>query len=310
MPVADLAVEAFLVLRRAFFDPSGRPLPFSLRAKANTQDDPFDEHVHALLSAELREDAKAQKAPGPLITPDIVLFRPQACSSTSREALRSDSSRILGLEVKKLERVSPGGPIARASGMDFNSTPPCGTVRSYDRRGRALDMRGFYLFVCLERQQEGRGPGELGTFILSALALCDGDLLNADFEYYLAVAGERSKQIGVGTYGDGANRVRPMVIFANPLGSPILDRSVTLVHRQDRLEAECPELRSVGMIRRTAMAHPTALQDLPETRAFTCYRLATDGGTVFDVLDPFAIPKRTEKTSGRGKFVVQVEPGA
>lgn len=308
MPVTDLAVEAFLILRRAFFDANGHPIAFPLRAKANTQDDPFDEHVHALLSAELYGDAKAQKAPGPLITPDIVLFRPQACRSASREALAKNSTHILGLEVKKLERVSSLGPVARASGMDYNSTPPCGTVRSYDRRGKALDMRGFYLFVCLECKEEGLTPGDLGIYYLSALALCDGDLLNADFEYYLAVAGERSKQIGVGTYGDGANRIRPMVIFANPLGSPLLDRSVTLVHRDGGLEEAHEELSRVGTIRRTAIAHPTSLLDLAEVRGFACYRFRADGGAAFDILDPFAMPKRTEKTSGRGKFVVDVEP--
>ena len=309
MQDSDLAVEAFLILRHAFFDARGKPIPFPLRAKANTQDDPFDEHVHALLSAGLRGDARAQKAPGPLITPDSVLFRPLACRGASREALRSDSTKILGLEGKKLERVTPAGPVARATGMDYNSTPPCGTVRSYDRRGRSLDMRGFYLFVCLERQHEGRGSGDLGVFSLSALALCDGDLLNADFEYYLAVAGERSKQIGVGTYGDGANRVRPMVIFANPLGSPKLDRAVTLVHGKSGLAVQHRELSPIGTIRRTALSHPTALQDLPQIRTFPCYRFTSDGGAEFDVLDPFTIPRRTEKTSGRGKFVVDVEPG-
>ena len=122
---------------------------------------------------------------------------------------------MMGIEVKKLER-GQDGKIARASGLDYNSTPPCGAIRVYDASGQPLDMRGFYLFVCLERGKR------VGTNWLSALALCDGNALNADFDYYLAVAGERSKEIGVGTYGDGANRNRPMVIFANPLGSRLL----------------------------------------------------------------------------------------
>ena len=54
-----------------------------------------------------------------------------------------------------------------------------------------------------------------------------------------SLAGERTKEIGLGTYGDGANRNRPMVIFANPLGSDVLDRKITLVHeRRDLADAD------------------------------------------------------------------------
>ena len=34
--------------------------------------------------------------------------------------------------------------------MDYNSTPPCKTVRVYAATKTALDIRGFYLFVCQE----------------------------------------------------------------------------------------------------------------------------------------------------------------
>ena len=34
--------------------------------------------------------------------------------------------------------------------------------------------------------------------------------LNQDFDLYLAIVGAREKQIGLGTYGDGVNRQRPM----------------------------------------------------------------------------------------------------
>jgi hypothetical protein len=88
--------------------------------------------------------------------------------------------------------------------------------------------------------------------VLSALALCDGNLLNRDFAYYLSVVGERTKQIGLGTYSDGANRSRPMLIFANPLGIAPLDHSVTLVHERGDLESEWPELVRVGILRRTS----------------------------------------------------------
>jgi hypothetical protein len=213
---SDLSVEVFKVLRNAFFDEHGKALEFALPPKRNTQDDPFDRHVIALLEARLPDDISCVSAPGPLVSPDMALIRKQTARELTAEKLRADATAAIGLEVKKLERGS-NGQIARASGLDYNSTPPCGTIRVYDAGGKPVDIRGFYLFVCLEN-----GSAE-GHYRLSALALCDGDVLNADFKYYIDITGERSKDIGVGTFGDGANRNRPMVIFANPLGANCLE---------------------------------------------------------------------------------------
>jgi hypothetical protein len=202
------------------------------------------------------------------------------------------------LEVKKLERAE-GGTVARASGMDYNTTPPCGTVRVYDGAGQPLDIRGFYLFVCQEKV-----PGERRQYRLSALVLCDGNLLNSDFDYYLSIVGERTKQVGLGTYGNGANRTRPMLIFANPLGVSLLDRTCTLVHSLADLEKGFAPLCRVGVIRRS----------LPDGRHsdFHAYRLKSDvpsAHTLFDLVDPFPTPARTEKTQPRGRFRVDVQPG-
>lgn len=46
----DLSAETFIVLRRALFDPAGFPLPFKLRDKRNTQDDPLDEYLQAVVA--------------------------------------------------------------------------------------------------------------------------------------------------------------------------------------------------------------------------------------------------------------------
>ena len=294
MQPTDLSVDAFKILRRTFFGDNGAGLEFDLRDKRNTQDDPLDEYVADIFERSFSSDVKCQRAPGPLITPDIALTRPALCSGIDRITLKTDVTRLLGIEVKKLER-GDSGVIARSSGLDFNSTPPCGTIRVYDVAGQPLDMRGFYLFVCMERATT---PGKNR---LTALALCDGNVLNADFTYYLAVAGERSKEIGVGTYGDGANRVRPMVIFANPLGSRLLDRQVTLVHGRSDLAEVDQELSSVGRIRRTVPGSDAAM--------FYCYRLKADANGSFDELDPFPNPKRrSEKTAGRGRFKLNVRP--
>ena len=134
---------------------------------------------------------------------------------------------------------------------------------------------------------------------LYILALVDGDLLNADFNLYLQTVGERQKTIGLGTYGDGADRRRPMLIFANPLGATELDRHVNLIHRSPLLDSETEDLRKVYEIRRTAKA------GLAE--AFSCYRFYGDtpDHTQCELLvDPFPTPEREQRTRPRGKFVL------
>ena len=293
----DLTAEAFISLRSAFFNEGAAPREYPLRPKQSTQDDPFDEYVHRLLSERLPQ-VQCVRAPGPLISPDLVLLRPEACNGASRQALRSDLHRIVALEVKKLERTSSGS-IARASGLDYNTTPPCGTVRVYDRDKRPLDIRGFYLFVCQEAV-----PEREGFYRVTGLVLCDGNLLNADFDLYLEATGQRRKKIGLGSYGDGVDRTRPMFIFANPLGVPQLDRHATLVHPSSDLEQEFPRLRCIGTIRRT-------IREEGEEAVFYCYRLQEDVSasfSPFDLLDPFPQPKRTERTQRRGRFIVDISP--
>lgn len=295
---ADLSVEVFLALRNYFFDSRGAAKPYELREKGNTQDDPLDEFICRVLAANLQGDITVVKASGPLITPDLAIHRLGQLDFLPRKDLRADLSRIVGLEVKKLQRQSTGR-IARASGMDYNTTPPCGTVRIYDREGSALDIKGFYLFVCQETQQ-----GDERTYKLTALALCDGNLLNEDFRYYKSIVGKRSKEIGIGTYGDGANRLRPMTIFTNPLGAPSLDHRSTLIHARDDLEAEDSALRRVGSIERSV---PN--EKHPGFRTFHCYRDRRDAlgdADPFYERDPFPQPRRTKDTVPRGRFRIDV----
>lgn len=288
MPLSDLTIETFLILREAFFRANGSPKPFALREKHNTQDDPLDEHIASLLTSRLT-NALCQKASGPLISPDLVLYRPDECSRATREALRNDVSRIVAIEVKKLER-GENGQIARASGLDYNTTPPCGVVRVYDGDDRPLDVRGFYLFVCQERNSEGKA-------FLSALALVDGNTLNDDFDLYLRITSQREKEVGLGTYGDGANRNRPMLIFANPLGAPQLDRASSLISSNAAAGSDA-RIRLVYRIKRQTIAG--------EWREFSVHRKAADiseNWTVEELIDPFPQPAgRISATQARGKF--------
>jgi hypothetical protein len=295
--LTDLTTETFLILRSSFFRKGENPEPFRLRDKRNTQDDPLDEYIHKMLSDQLPADVDCLKAPGPLITPDLVILRAEVCKRAARATLTSNLTHVVAIEVKKLER-KQGGTMARLSGMDYNTTPPCGTVRIYDSSGAALDIRGFYLFVCQETVR-----GQTGRYQLTALILCDGNLLNEDFNYYLSIVGERVKEIGLGTYGNGANRTRPMLIFSNPLSTPQLDHNVTLIHSREDLEREIPQLRQVGIINRTIQRGGA--------NVFYCYRLIDDvpkDHRQFELLDPFPLPVRTVKTQPRGRFRLNFQP--
>lgn len=288
--MADLPTIAFLKLRRRFFDDAGKPIPFLLRDKLNTQDDPFDEFLAENVLAGLNAVACA-RASGPLITPDMVLYRPDRCAHVEAPALTNDIDRIVGIEVKKLERTARGG-VARASGLDYNTTPPCGRVRVYDAAGRVLDIRGFYLFVCLEP-----APAGAKGVVVTALCLVDGNALNADFDLYLSITGEREKRIGLGTYGDGADRARPMLIFANPLGAAALDRRATLIHPDARLSESVPDLLLAYHLHRSV---PDG-----KVRTFHCYRTRSDtpqGWRASDLRDPFPTPTRDARTRPRGRF--------
>ena len=288
MALSDLTVEAFLILRNEFFNHDGSPRSFSLREKRNTQYDPLDEYIAAIIKAELT-DANCQRSPGPLTSPDLVIYRRNECENVPSELLRDDLSRIVAIEVKKLER-SETGRIARPTGLDYNTTPPCGTVRIYDSDSQPVDIRAFYLFVCQEATANG-------MFILSSLALCDGNTLNADFDLYLRITTQREKEVGLGTYKDGANRNRPMLIFANPLGADILDRSCTLISSAD---FSGTELR-VRLVYRISRSIPNEA-----ARLFYAYRKAEDipvDWNVSDVVDPFPQPAhRVTITQQRGKF--------
>lgn len=293
MTCSDLIVDAFTLLRNEFYNSDGTSKPYTLRDKRNTQDDPFDEHIDKILKSGLKT-ADCVKASGPLITPDLVLFRPELCKDVSAVTLCKDLTKIVGIEVKKLERTSTGA-VARASGLDYNTTPPCGTIRVYDMDSKPVDVRGFYLFVCQETVE-----GRTNTYQLSAMALCDGNVLNRDFDLYLSAVGQREKKIDLGSYKNGADRTRPMFIFANPLGSTKLDHSVTLIHPSQGLELSNQDL---------GLAYRLYRSSVKKEHVFYCYRIKSDippDHTVVDLRDPFPTPSRVTRTQSRGKFRLPV----
>lgn len=275
-----LLVTTFSVLRNHFFDSKGRPIRFKLREKKNTQDDPFDEYISNLLDKELKKQgAHCQKAPGPLISPDMVVYKQM-----------EEKIVIFGIEVKKLERYVKNGPVARRTGLDYNSTPPCGTVNIYNSNDKEMPIKCFYLFACLEMDR-------LDNNYVSAMCLCDGSILNDDYDLYKEITGTREKSIGIGTYGDGANRDRPMLIFANPLGCTLLDHKITLISGLDLQENN----GNIGLKWRFIRKDISGNE-----RVFYTYLSKDDideSAGVSDVFEPFPRPQKREvKTQGRGRF--------
>lgn len=282
--MADLPTVTFLRLRQRFFDSGGRPIPFRLRDKRNTQDDPLDEFLAVNVLTQL-EDVTCIRAPGPLIAPDFVLYRDTHISRAD------DLNQIVGIEVKKIER-TPQGAVARATGLDFNTTPPCGTIRVYDAATRPIDIRGFYLFVCLEHLP--RPPRQA---ILSALAVVDGNILNDDFSLYLSITGERTKRIGLGTFSDGVDRARPMLIFANPLGVPELGHGASMIHADRALAASISDLTLAFVLKRSVAEGAF--------HTYYCYRHSRDGNDpIRELVDPFPTPLRDTRTRPRGRFTL------
>ena len=167
----DLSTEAFLTLRSHLYAGPGNPVQLDLRDKRNTQDNPFDEYIaeDVLDSIDGVETVKASA----LTSPDIVLYRPQKLAESSKGDIEGSLDTIVGVEVKKLER-NKSGSVARPGGLDYNTTPPCGKVRVYDDRNRTLDIRAFYLFVCLEEASDG-------SSMVTAATLVDGNVINQDF---------------------------------------------------------------------------------------------------------------------------------
>jgi hypothetical protein len=289
----DLPAAVFLALASSLFDQSGLPAPFSLPDKRNTQDDPLDRHIGELLRNHLPNDLYVILSGKPLVSPDMIVARPEEYALLRNGGEDLDQRAIVALEVKKLE-FDPTGKAARGSGMDYNSTPPCEVVKviADDKRSELL-IPAYYLFVTLDILGEG-------VYQTSTLALVSGAALNRDVELYKRITGVRQKSIGLGSYGDGADRQRPMLIFANPLGWLWLTGAATLISEKDNLESEQPIIRTRQLIRSV----PNGADEI-----FHCYRLRhLANGIEPPARDPFPTPKRrTTETVARGRFVISFD---
>ncbi|MFD8338957.1 hypothetical protein ACFV42_40895 [Streptomyces solisilvae] len=93
------------------------------------------------------------------------------------------------------------------------------------------------MFALLVQLDEASGED---IWEVQALAMTAGAVLNTDQSLYDGITGVRAKSIGLGSYGDGANRERPMLLFSNPLGWDWVIGSATLISDRDDLAVEHP----------------------------------------------------------------------
>lgn len=291
----DLPAAIFVVLAAALFNGDGVPVPFGLADKRNTQDDPLDQYITQILNDELPDQLFVIPSAKKLVSPDIVVARPEEYQLLRAGGTDLDQRAIVGVEVKKLERDARGNA-ARASGLDYNSTPPSESIKVIaEDRSSELWIPAQYLFIVLD------AVGHPGTYQVSTLALVTGAALNRDISLYERAVGIRRKSIGLGTYGDGADRQRPMFVFGNPLGWPWLAGAPTLIHDRDDLAAEQQITRVGSMVR--------SVQGSSSDERFYCYRPSELAGREIDeVRDPFPSPtKRKVETSPRGRFVISFD---
>lgn len=145
---------------------------------------------------------------------------------THPDIVITETSYIEGYELKSAR--------SRNAQVQYNSTPPCGTMSYGNRR-----IKGFYVFADynLDTSQE------VGH--LQDLVIVDGDFINSD---YALVERHRTDYEPCGSYGDGRIRHRRMYHFPNPMS--LLESGILLVSKDSNLEAQFSEFVKLHLINR------------------------------------------------------------
>jgi hypothetical protein len=209
---------------------------------------------------------------------------------------RSDPAAwAAAVEVKKLQPKSGGG-VGRASGMDYNSTPPTPVARIGVAGSLAvLAMPATYVFAIVDTRAD--------DLQVRGLVMCVGSVLDASEGEYLRAAQTRKKRIGLGSYGDGMDRVRPMFVYPNPLSASDFSSSATLISDRADLVEEYPQLARLGTLERTL--HGVDAAGSVEFTYYYSVAAEADARRGGDLVDPFrAVADRFESTAARGRFEV------
>jgi hypothetical protein len=144
--------------------------------------------------------------------PDIVIVEPNA---------------IEGYELKSAR--------SRSAGVQYNSTPPCGTMP----HGSGT-IPCFYVFADYQVPR-GQGHG-----YLQDLVIVDGDYINNDYSIVLQHGTHYTRDFG--SYGDGRIRHRRMYHFPNPMKD--LPAGVYLVSKIVGGQAQFPNIALVQSVTR------------------------------------------------------------
>lgn len=315
VPLADLSAIVLPALRKIFFKENGTPIEFYLADKKTAQNDPLDAYIRSALQTEFEpQGIFVEDSIKPNVSPDIVIYRKQELLAAASPKLQARTDVILAIEVKavRCEYVDKKGVLSRksprTSDMDFNSTPPCHTITLTEKSGTKISVSCFYLFIVLAPIIQDNDIVR-GHWTVESLVLADGATISQDEVLYAEITGIRTKEIGIGTFADGAKRRRPMLVFCVPLADKELTAKPVLIHSKNLSNTASGGLTKISWYDRVIPAK-LATAALISSQTFHCYWTTDDVHETFkkakEIKPPFSSPKRSAKTSQRGRFTLSL----
>jgi hypothetical protein len=208
-------------------------------SQVDKQDDPFDLFVEEKLSR------LSSARGGKNTSPDIILTQGNWTDVVERGTVRDIPVivPVVGVENKVVRKEL--GKNARVSSLDYNSTPPTPWMK-VSRGGKEVFVEAFYLFGILSEKNTD------GERRLEGVTIVPGKLLNASAGLYMLVTGSRTKEIGLGTHKDIANRNRPMFVGPNPLSCEKLQSIFSFFHTRSDLSDDFPHWKKIGTMVRNS----------------------------------------------------------
>ena len=226
-------------------------------SQVDKQDDPFDLFVEEKLSR------LSSARGGKNTSPDIILTQGNWADVVERGTVRDIPVilPVVGVE-NKVVRKEPRKN-ARVSSLDYNSTPPTPWMK-VSRGGKGVFVEACYLFGILSEKNTD------GERRLEGVTIVPGELLNANANLYMQVTGSRTKEIGLGTHKDIANRNRPMFVGPNPLSCEKLQSIFSFFHTRSDLSDDFPHWKKIGTMVRNSDTYycysSTSQEDIGELK--------------------------------------------
>lgn len=226
-------------------------------SQVDKQDDPFDLFVEEKLSR------LSSARGGKNTSPDIILTQGNWTDVVEKGHVDNIPVilPVVGVE-NKVVRKEPGKN-ARVSSLDYNSTPPTPWMK-VSRGGKEVFVEACYLFGILSEKNTD------GERRLEGVTIVPGELLNGNAILYMRATGSRTKEIGLGTHGDIANRNRPMFVGPNPLSCEKLQSIFSFFHKRSDLSDYFPHWKKIGTMVRNSDTYycysSTSQEDIGELK--------------------------------------------